>query len=239
MKTFKFYLILLLALILIQCNVKTINQPTPVPSDEETVIRELMDEQEDIVANQPIAMAANMPEENDTILIEVKNYESNLAMGEVKIEVKRDDITISNTTTDNKGEAIVSNVNATNEYIFSKENFSSQRISFVDFNTIDRINVYLKPQGGNSSDSTNVSGFVYNKEGKACNDVTVKFNGKTVTTKDRGKYSLNILRPEGVDTLDYSQGEINGSLKLNAEEDSIMVDVFIDGFSAHRVPVGN
>ena len=204
MKTFKFYLILLLALILIQCNVKTINQPTPVPSDEETVIRELMDEQEDIVANQPIAMAANMPEENDTILIEVKNYESNLAMGEVKIEVKRDDITISNTTTDNKGEAIVSNVNATNEYIFSKENFSSQRISFVDFNTIDRINVYLKPQGGNSSDSTNVSGFVYNKE-----DIIVFNFGK-----HKGTPVKEVLKKE----IGYYGWMMNGDFPLSTKK---------------------
>lgn len=239
MKTFKFYLILLLALIFIQCNVKTINQTTPVPNDEEIVIRELIDEQEAIVVNQPIALAANIPEEYDTISITVKNYNDKSAIGEVEIEVLSEGVTISRDTTDLRGQAILSNVKTMNEYLFSKKEFSSQRINFVDFNKINKIDVYLKPQGVNSSDSTNVRGVVYDTAGKPCDNVTVKSNGKTVTTKDGGKYSLDILRLEGAVPLDYLQGEINGSLRLNADEDSIMVDVFIDGFSNHRVPGGN
>ena len=95
----------------------------------------------------------------------------------------------------------------------------------------------MKPSGGTGSDSMNINGIVYNHDGQPISNVTVRSGGTIATSGQHGHYSINIQNQEESIPLSFSNGSINAGMSININEDTAMVDVFIDGFTNGVIPV--
>ena len=210
MKTLNFNLILLCALLFFQCKEKT---------------------DENSISNTEPEVELKDPEQGGKIMVKVKQYDGMRGIGDVDIEILQDSVTIGRDTTDLRGDATLTNVETVNEYLFLKEGYTSQSIRFIDFYEINEMNVYLKPSSGTPSSTQNVSGTVYDSARNPVDNVTVASDGRTVQSQNGGKYSLDIVSRDGTFPIHYYQDDVNAALRMKVDEDTVLVDVFIDGFS--------
>ena len=114
-----------------------------------------------------------------------------------------------------------------NNYIFSKKDFLTQTIQFENSNSLNKLNIYLKPDVG-----AIVRGTIYNEDDQTVEGVTVS-DGNNNTTSDRyGDYSLQTNQNRGeAFTISYNKDGTDGILKMKVDQDTVIVDVFIDGFT--------
>lgn len=213
MKTFKYYLIFSFALIFVQCKEKTDPKSTATIDQEEQMI----------------------PPEEGNISVTVYDYNNNNTMEDVEIlEVQIESDTIY--TTNTKGIAMLTSVKIKNDYTFSKQDFISQTIRFVDCNQLDTLNVYLKRGIDSTSSQVNMGGRIFNSSGNPISNVTVISNKDTTYSQRDGSYSFEIQSQEGTFPIIYNKDGINGALQMKVNQDTILVDVFIDGFTNDTTP---
>lgn len=209
MKTFKYYLIFSFALIFVQCKEKADPKSTPTIDQEEQMIP---------------------TEVQDTISVTVYDN-NNRTLGNVVIEILQKGVSIGQVRTNSNGNATLTTVETANDYTFSKDSFHSQSIRFMDFNNLHGLNVYLKPNADPSSPVVNISGIVSNTNGQVVNNVTIRSNTSSTVSQQDGSYSLDIRSQEVTFPITYIQGDISGALRMKVNQDTILVDVFIDGFT--------
>ena len=156
------------------------------------------------------------------ITVTVKNYNTENAIQGVKIIGPN---TVINTNQD--GNATLNGVTSGNNYIFSKKDFLTQTIQFENSNSLNKLNIYLKPDVG-----AIVRGTIYNEDDQTVEGVTVS-DGNNNTTSDRyGDYSLQTNQNRGeAFTISYNKDGTDGILKMKVDQDTVIVDVFIDGFT--------
>ena len=210
MKAFNIFLIFSLALILIQCKGKTDQKDiSNIEPDEELISQE----------------------DEGTIFVTVYDYYTNSAMENVQIEIKVNGRTSGHDTTNVDGEATLTTVDSNTEYIFRKLGFTHQSIQFTDYEDIDKLYVHLKLKEDNISSTININGTVRNSFGDPISNAVVSSDGRNTRSRQKGSYSLDIQNNASAFPLDFVKGGVTGGLSININEDTIIVDVFIDGFT--------
>ena len=217
MKTLNFYLIFSFAVLFIQCKEKV---------------------DQNIDSNVELEEQVISPDDQSDISVTIYDYIDSRALNDVVIiAINQRGDTISLDTTGLNGNATLTNVQALTDYTFSKGGFLSQTIQFLDYNKLNEINVYLKPDVGLVSPTVNVRGIVSNSVGLPVGNVVVSSNKSTSRSQSDGFYSLDIQGKSNTFPLNYIQGNINGALRMKVNEDTVIVDVFIDGFTNDTITV--
>jgi hypothetical protein len=123
-------------------------------------------------------------------------------------------------------------INSTDTYTISKANFLNQNVKFDNYFYLKKSDFYLK-SSTNTSNKIHLKGSVKNGDGNTISNVKIKCAGVEVYLAD-GKYSLDIPRTNQDYSLEFENGfEPSQIVKmtLNTNQDSVIVDVFIDGFN--------
>ncbi len=217
MKTFK-YSFVFFALLFIQCKEKTAQKEIPDTKPAEEL---------------------NSPDDQGTISVTVLDYYDKSPMKEVDIEIEKGGVSLGHDKTNLQGNVTLKSVDRENDYVFKKAGFTPQTIRFDVYQKIDALTLYLKPEDDPSLSMINIRGIVSNKDGQSAKNVSVRSTGVTTQTHSNGFYSLDIQRPEGTFPLGYFQGDINGSLRMDVAEDTVIIDIFIDGFTNDSILIKN
>jgi hypothetical protein len=135
--------------------------------------------------------------------------------------------------TNESGACQLIDVNNTQKYTFSKNGFTTRSFTFTDFSKLEKVNIYLSPSM-NSSTNTIIKGSVKNKTGGIAANVKVSVGSTEVIIDSNGNYSLNTTQSSSyilkfVDT--QNNDNIIEMTVETGDDDEILVDVFIDGFS--------
>ena len=218
MKAFNFFLIFSFALIFIQCKGKT--------------------EQKNISNIEPDEELSSQEEEEDgTIFVTVYDYYTNRVMEDVQIEIQTNGITTGHDRTNVDGKATLTTVDSDNEYTFRKQGFTHQSIQFTNYEDIVKLYVHLKPKVDNTSPTMNINGAVYNSAGDPISNAVIRSDGSNTRSQQDGSYSLDIQNQEVAFPLEFIKGTVTGSLSINVNEDTTLVDVFIDGFTVDTTSI--
>ncbi len=136
--------------------------------------------------------------------------------------------TIKLNPTDQNGHCIVSNIKYGDKLICAKSGELGQSIFLFDFSNLDGVTLFFKSSSTSFTD-INILGYVFDKNGNPVQDVTVESGTLKVLTDSTGLYKL--ILPNGGHPYDlkFTQGTVSSSIKIGADQDTALVDVYING----------
>ncbi len=215
MKVLNFFLFFSFALIFIQCKEKTVQKNT---------------------SNNEPDKEMSGTKDGDTISVIVYDTK-NSPMNDVQIEIQTGGVTTGHDRTNADGEATLMRVASEKKYTFIKQGFTSQLIQFNNYENIKKLHVHMKPKMSHTPPSMNINGHIFDSSGNAIDSVIVRSNDRITISQSGGFYSFNIISADGIFPLNFEKGSVNGGLSMNINEDTVIVDVFIDGFTPETDPV--
>lgn len=244
-------LVSITALFLMQCNTKKIvNDSSEVVTDVVTDTKKEVDktsdnieetieivEYQDIELDSPSTSSAVEQTRGDDgrggrnpdeyISTTIKDYQTKSALSGVSIKIGEELICTSNES----GSCDLTDINSSNTYTLSKANYLSQSVKFDNYSFLSKSDFYLKSSTQPFS-KIHLKGAIKKGDGGSINNISIKAGGKVVQLQD-GKFSIDISKSSA-----YSLEFVNGfdpsqvvKMTLNTNQDSVIVDVFIDGFN--------
>ncbi len=167
------------------------------------------------------------------IAITVKDYYTKKPLAEVRVVLHNGGVSTPVDTTALDGKCTLTNVTSQDSFDFIKPGYEDLEIVFEDFNDLASANFYLKSSTP-PLELRCLKGTVHNAGGATIENVLV-FSGTDTTKTDKyGAYRLPISIPQHTEVT-YYKNALGAKIKINVEQDTAIVDVFIDGITLDSI----
>lgn len=178
-------------------------------------------------------------QEDADIILEIMDFNSKLPLKDVKISVTKGVETNPTycCTTNVYGITVLNDNNNGNNYYFEEKDHIFPKVRFCNYSEGFKLTYYLK-KNTKRSFATYLTGIVYNEENKAIDNVNLQSNTTCTTTNSDGVYGFWVSRAITY-PISYSKEGCDAAIIIEAEQDTVSVDVYISGLSVTKDSLKN